>query len=109
MPWFPDFANAIELARREARAAGQADPVAQYLSALNGGHIHGPETVWPGQVVVHDPALARSAVTGSCGGSTLPIGGVVGPADVAALAVHIMTITALTGATYDIDGGQQLL
>ena len=41
--------------------------------------------------------------------STLPIGRVVGPADVAALAVHLMTNTALTGATYDIDGGQQLL
>jgi NAD(P)-dependent dehydrogenase (short-subunit alcohol dehydrogenase family) len=38
---------------------------------------------------------------------TLPIGRVVGPADVAALAVHIMTNTALTGATYDIDGGEQ--
>ena len=37
----------------------------------------------------------------------LPIGRVVGPADVAALAVHIMTNTALTGATCDIDGGQQ--
>lgn len=30
-------------------------------------------------------------------------------ADVAALAVHLMTNTALTGATYDIDGGQQLV
>jgi len=40
---------------------------------------------------------------------TLPIGRVVGPADVAALAVHIMINTALTGATYDIDGGQQLV
>jgi NAD(P)-dependent dehydrogenase (short-subunit alcohol dehydrogenase family) len=40
---------------------------------------------------------------------TLPIGRVVGPADVASLAVHIMTNTALTGATYDIDGGQQLV
>jgi len=39
----------------------------------------------------------------------LPIGRVVGPADVAALAVHIMTNTALTGATYDIDGGQQFV
>ena len=38
----------------------------------------------------------------------LPIRRVVGPADVAALAVHIMTNTALTGATYDVDGGQQL-
>jgi NAD(P)-dependent dehydrogenase (short-subunit alcohol dehydrogenase family) len=40
--------------------------------------------------------------------NTLPIGRVVGPADVAALAV-LMTNTALTGATYDIDGGQQFV
>jgi NAD(P)-dependent dehydrogenase (short-subunit alcohol dehydrogenase family) len=40
---------------------------------------------------------------------TLPIGRVVGAADVAALAVHIMTNTALTGATFDIDGGQQFI
>jgi NAD(P)-dependent dehydrogenase (short-subunit alcohol dehydrogenase family) len=39
----------------------------------------------------------------------LPIGRVVGPADVAALAVHLMINTALTGATYDIDGGQQFV
>ena len=41
--------------------------------------------------------------------ATLPIRRVVGPEDVAALAVHLMTNTALTGATYDIDGGQQLV
>jgi len=41
--------------------------------------------------------------------ATLPIRRVVGPADVAALAVHIMTNTALTGATYDVDGGEQLV
>jgi NAD(P)-dependent dehydrogenase (short-subunit alcohol dehydrogenase family) len=41
--------------------------------------------------------------------AALPIRRVVGPADVAALAVHIMTNTALTGATYDVDGGQQLV
>jgi NAD(P)-dependent dehydrogenase (short-subunit alcohol dehydrogenase family) len=40
---------------------------------------------------------------------TLPIRRVVGPADIAALAVHLMTNTAVTGATYDIDGGQHLL
>jgi NAD(P)-dependent dehydrogenase (short-subunit alcohol dehydrogenase family) len=40
---------------------------------------------------------------------TLPIGRVVGPEDVASLAVYLMTNTALTGATYDIDGGQQLV
>ncbi len=39
----------------------------------------------------------------------LPIRRVVGPADVAALAVHIMINTAPTGATYDIDGGQQFV
>ena len=41
--------------------------------------------------------------------ATLPIRRVVGPADVAALAVHVMANTALTGATYDVDGGQQLI
>jgi NAD(P)-dependent dehydrogenase (short-subunit alcohol dehydrogenase family) len=41
--------------------------------------------------------------------TTLPIARVVGPADIAELALHLMTNTAVTGATYDIDGGQQLL
>jgi NAD(P)-dependent dehydrogenase (short-subunit alcohol dehydrogenase family) len=40
---------------------------------------------------------------------TLPIGRVVGPEDVAALAVHLMSNTALTGATFDVDGGQKLV
>jgi NAD(P)-dependent dehydrogenase (short-subunit alcohol dehydrogenase family) len=40
---------------------------------------------------------------------TLPIRRVVGPDDVAALIIHLMANTALTGATYDVDGGQQLL
>jgi hypothetical protein len=37
---------------------------------------------------------------------TRPIGRVADPVGVA---VHIMTNAALTGATYDIDGGQQLV
>ncbi|GAA5023737.1 SDR family oxidoreductase [Kitasatospora paranensis] len=41
--------------------------------------------------------------------ATLPIGRVVGPADVAALAVHLMVNSAVTGATFDIDGGQQFV
>lgn len=41
--------------------------------------------------------------------ATLPIRRVVSPRNVAALAVHIMSNGALTGATYDIDGGQQLV
>ena len=40
---------------------------------------------------------------------TLPIGRVVGPQDIAAMAIHLMTNTALTGATFDVDGGQQLV
>jgi NAD(P)-dependent dehydrogenase (short-subunit alcohol dehydrogenase family) len=38
-----------------------------------------------------------------------PIGRVVGATDIAALAVHLMANTAITGATVDIDGGQQLV
>jgi len=41
--------------------------------------------------------------------STLPIKRVVTADDVAALAVHTMTNTALTGATYDVDGGEQIV
>ena len=41
--------------------------------------------------------------------ATLPIRRVIGPDDIAKLAVHLMTNTALTGGTYDIDGGQQLV
>lgn len=55
MPWFPDFVGAVELARRQVRAAGQADPVAQYLSALSRADSRDLETAWPGEVVIHDP------------------------------------------------------
>ena len=40
--------------------------------------------------------------------TTLPIHRVVQPEDIADLAVHLMRNSAVTGATYDIDGGQQL-
>ena len=55
MPWFPDFVAAVELARRQTRTAGQADPVGQYFTAVNRGDTHLLETAWPGEVVVHDP------------------------------------------------------
>ena len=55
MPWFPDFASAVELARKQTRAAGQADPVGQFFAALNSGDSHVLETAWPGEVVVYDP------------------------------------------------------
>ena len=37
-----------ELARRQTRAAGQADLVGRYVAALNEGDTHALETVWPG-------------------------------------------------------------
>jgi len=55
MPWFPDFVSAVELSRRQVRAAGQADPVARYFAALNSGDTHELQDVWPGEVVIHDP------------------------------------------------------
>ena len=55
MPWFFEFAGAAELARSQTRAAGQADPVGQYLAALSKGDARVLETPWPGEVVVYDP------------------------------------------------------
>ena len=55
MPWFPDFVGAVELARIQTRAAGEADPVAKYLLALDRGDSRALETLWPGKVVVYDP------------------------------------------------------
>jgi limonene-1,2-epoxide hydrolase len=55
MPWFPDFISAVEQARMETRSAARADPVAQYVRALNEGRTHDLETAWPGEVIVHDP------------------------------------------------------
>jgi hypothetical protein len=55
MPWFPDFTNAVELVRRQTRAEGPVDPVAEYFTALNMGDTHALETAWSGEVVIHDP------------------------------------------------------
>jgi hypothetical protein len=55
MPWFPDFVSAVELARKQTREAGLADPAAQYFEALNRGETRLLETVWPGEVVLYDP------------------------------------------------------
>jgi SnoaL-like domain len=59
MPWFPDFASAVELARRQTRAAGQADPVTQYFELLNSGDTRPLETVWPGEITVLDPLAGQ--------------------------------------------------
>jgi hypothetical protein len=46
-------------------------------------------------------------VSSPLAGQTLVVIG--GSADIAELAVHLMANTAVTGATFDIDGGQQLV
>jgi catechol 2,3-dioxygenase-like lactoylglutathione lyase family enzyme len=43
------------MSRRETRATGRADPVRQYLRALNEGYTDPIEDVRPGEVIVHDP------------------------------------------------------
>jgi limonene-1,2-epoxide hydrolase len=55
MPWFPEFASAVELARKQTREAGHADPVGQFFAALNSGDARALETAWPGELVVYDP------------------------------------------------------
>jgi limonene-1,2-epoxide hydrolase len=59
MPWFPDFVGAVELARSQTRAAGQADPVAEYVIALNQGDTRALESAWPVEVVIHDPRVGE--------------------------------------------------
>jgi hypothetical protein len=57
------------------------------------------------------PPARRSGLRVVVGGgfALLPIGRIVGLTDIAALPVHLMTNTAIPGATFDIDGGQQLV
>jgi hypothetical protein len=55
MPWFPEFFSAVELARKQTRTEGLADPVGQFFTALNHGDTRVLETIWPGTVTVYDP------------------------------------------------------
>lgn len=59
MPWFPDFIAAVELVRRQTHAAAIADPVMQYVTALNAGDTSALETAWPGDVVIYDPRAGK--------------------------------------------------
>jgi hypothetical protein len=76
MPWFPDFAGAVELARRQTRAAGLADPVGQYFTALNQSEARAMETVWPGPLRDQRSATREGtpmqATCGSAAGLTRP-------------------------------------
>jgi NAD(P)-dependent dehydrogenase (short-subunit alcohol dehydrogenase family) len=68
----------------------------------------------PGQALLAALTAAQPALIKHLALELAPIrvnllaAGDVDPANIAALAVHLMTNTAITGATLDIDGGQQL-
>src|SRR5213592_540036 len=55
MPWLPEFVSAVELVRRERSTRGRADPVKQYLDALETGDAGTLRAIWPGTVTVYDP------------------------------------------------------
>src|SRR6202167_618229 len=59
MPWFPDFASAVELSRQQTRAAAAADPVSHYFTLLNTGDTHAIEDVCLGEVTLYDPLAGR--------------------------------------------------
>jgi len=71
------------------------------VNVLAAGFVETPESA----AALDVRTRARSAQLEA----TLPIQRVVRPADIAALAVHLMANTAVTGATFEIDGGQQLI
>ena len=73
MPWFPDFVSAVELARRQTRSVGLADPVQRYFNALETGRTHEPEEIWPAKWPFTTPARGRCAVIDSFDGLSATI------------------------------------
>jgi limonene-1,2-epoxide hydrolase len=59
VPWFPDFVNAVQLARRQQRTAEQTDAVTRYVIALQEGNAQALESAWPEKVEVADPRAGR--------------------------------------------------
>ena len=59
MPWLPDFVTAVELARRQIREDGHADPVGQYVAALDRGDARTLEDAGPAEVIVCDPVAGE--------------------------------------------------
>jgi hypothetical protein len=114
MPWFPEFASAVELARRQTRDAGHADPVGQFFAALNSGDARSLETAWPGEVVIYDP-MANVALAEQDYGLALTNELPRGPFDAVILAVKhapiaemgeagIKALLAPGGLIYDLKG-----
>jgi NAD(P)-dependent dehydrogenase (short-subunit alcohol dehydrogenase family) len=85
----------------------------------SGGRRVAPGPAMIGAITAAMPALTKNLALElapirvnliAAGLVDMPFAGrVVDSADVAALALHLMTKTAVTGATFDVDGGQQLV
>jgi NAD(P)-dependent dehydrogenase (short-subunit alcohol dehydrogenase family) len=97
----PVFVSAITaaLSAMTKRLAYELAPIR--VNVLAAGFVDNPESA----ARLDDRMTARRDELEA----TLPIQRVVRPADIAALAVHLMANTAVTGATFVIDGGQQLI
>ena len=92
-------------------AAGRVRPGGTLIFMTGtGARRRGPGMAIAGIASASVPAIAANlAVEIAPVRVNLIAAGVVGPDDVAALAVQLMTNTAVTGATYDIDGGEQFV
>jgi NAD(P)-dependent dehydrogenase (short-subunit alcohol dehydrogenase family) len=98
----PRYAPPLQMDAEEARAAISALELAPIrVNLVAAGFVDTPLSA---SLLGNDLERRREELR-----AKLPVGRVIGPADIAALAVHLMTNTAITGATYDIDGGQQLV
>jgi NAD(P)-dependent dehydrogenase (short-subunit alcohol dehydrogenase family) len=97
----PAFTTAITAAL-SAMAKSLASELAPIrVNVIAAGFVDTPRSTSP---LGDRPSARREEL-----GATLPIRRVVDPTDIAALAVHLMQNTALTGGTFEIDGGQQLV
>jgi NAD(P)-dependent dehydrogenase (short-subunit alcohol dehydrogenase family) len=97
----PAFASAITAALSAMTKSLAYELAPIRVNVLAAGFVDAPESA----ATLDDGLRARRDQLEA----TLPIQRVVRPADVAALAVHLMANTAVTGATFEIDGGQQLV
>jgi NAD(P)-dependent dehydrogenase (short-subunit alcohol dehydrogenase family) len=79
--------------------AAELAPIRVNLIAAGSVHTSGV-----GASLDHRPSTRREPLE-----TTVPTRETVSPGDIAALAVHLMTNTAITGETFEIDGGEQLV
>jgi NAD(P)-dependent dehydrogenase (short-subunit alcohol dehydrogenase family) len=101
----PAMANVAFISAITVALSAMAKSLASQLAPIRVNVITAGFVDTPGSAATLEDGVRR----GERLAPTLPIRRVVGPADVAALAIHLMRNTAITGGTFEIDGGQQLV